>query len=238
MKNKTPRTSKKVLLTLLRKKQRAEGFNYITTQNTSYKILRWLFFAAVVYCTLINLFYIIGKSSEMAANLAYMGTPQPHQELEITRLYATLNIMIVSSFVLFLSEVSLWFKLPLLQIFFSIASSVAIIARLSSETKDPTGYVLIANHIIPLAILCIFAAVSGGLHLYQLKKDKEGCEAIGTIIYQKYGVVAKDVSPEEWDNILAEYKPEKIERKKRNKKAKKNKKETETKQEETENLNN
>ena len=228
MKNKAPKTSKEVLLTLLRKKQNEEGFGYITTKSTSYKILRWLFFAAVVYCTLINLFYILGKSGEMAANLAYMGNPEPHQELEISRLYTTLNIMVVSAVGVFLSEVALWFKLPLLQIIFSFSSSIVIIARLSSEINDPTGNVLVTNHIIPLAIMCVLAAVSGGLHLRQLKKDKECCEDINTIIYEKFGVVAKDVSPDEWDNILKAYKPEKIERQKRLKKEEKKNKQKES----------
>lgn len=220
MKTKTPKTSKEVLLTLLRKKQNKEGFSYITTKSTSYRIVRWLFFAAVIYCTLINLFYILGKSGEMAANLANMGTPQPHQELEIARLYTTLNIMVVSAIGIVLSEVFVWFKLPLLQFVFSLSSSIVIIARLSSEISDPTGNTLATNHIIPLVILCFFGAISAFLHLRQLYKDKQGCEEISAIIYKKFGVVAKDISPDEWDNILAEYNPQKPKSKKRSVKAK------------------
>lgn len=220
MKNKAPKTSKEVLLTLLRKKQANEGFGYITTKSTSYRIVRWIFFAAVIYCTLINLFYILGKSGEMAANLANMGTPQPHQELEIARLYTTLNIMFVAAVGIVLSEIFVWFKLPLLQAVFSIAASVTIIVRLSSEIKDPTSSTLAANHIIPLVIFCVFACVSAGLHLHQLYKDKKGCDEISAIIYNKFGVVAKELSPDEWDNVLAEYKPEKKASKKRSKKEK------------------
>lgn len=207
MKNKAPKTSKEVLLTLLRKKQSKNGVPYITTKSTSYRIVRWLFFAAVVYCTLINLFYILGKSGEMAANLANMGTPQPHQELEIARLRTTLSIMVIATVGIVLSEVFVWFKLPVLQFVFSIASSITIIARLSSEINDPTSNTLAANHIIPLVILCFFAIVSGTLHLRQLYKDKKGCNEISEIIYKKYGAVAKDISPDEWDNVLAEYNP-------------------------------
>lgn len=215
MKNKAPKTSKEVLLTLLRTKQEKEGLSYITTKSTSYRIIRWLFFAAVVYCTLINLFYIIGKSGEMAANLAYMGTPQPHQELEIARLYTTLNIMFVAAVGIVLSEIFVWLKLPLLQFIFSIAASITIIARLSSEISDPTSSTLAANHVIPLAVLCVLGTASAALHLHQLYKDKQGCDAISAIIYQKYGMVAKDISPDEWNSILEEYKPEKPASKKR-----------------------
>ena len=133
MKNKAPKTSKEVLLTLLREKQKKEGLSYITTKSTSYRIIRWLFFAAVVYCTLINLFYIIGKSGEMAANIANMGTPQPHQELEIARLYTTLNFMVVSATGIVLSEIFVWLKLPVLQFVFSIAASITIIPRPAQE---------------------------------------------------------------------------------------------------------
>lgn len=215
MKNKVPKTSKDVLLTLLRKKQAEEGLRYITTKSTSYRIIRWLFFAAVVYCTLINLFYIIGKSGEMAANLANMGAPQPHQELEIARLYTTLNIMVVATIGIVLSEIFVWLKMPVLQIVFSVASSITIIARLYSEIKDPTGSTLAANHIIPLVILCVFGAISSTLHIHQLYRDKQGCNEISAIIYQKYGMIAKDISPDEWNNILLEYKPEKPVSKKR-----------------------
>ncbi len=207
MKNKAPKTSKEVLLTLLRKKQSKNGVPYITTKSTSYRIVRWLFFAAVVYCTLINLFYILGKSGEMAANLANMGTPQPHQELEIARLHTTLSIMVIATVGIVLSEVFVWFKLPVLQFVFSIASSITIIWRLSSEINDPTSNTLAANHIIPLVILCFFATITAALHLRQLYKDKQGCNEISEIIYKKYGAVAKDISPNEWDNVLAEYNP-------------------------------
>lgn len=227
MKNKAPKTSKEVLLTLLREKQKKEGLSYITTKSTSYRIIRWLFFAAVVYCTLINLFYIIGKSGEMAANIANMGTPQPHQELEIARLYTTLNIMVVSATGIVLSEIFVWLKLPVLQFVFSIAASITIIARLSSEINDPTSSTLAANHIIPLVILCVLGTVSAALHLYQLYKDKQGCDAISAIIYQKYGMVAKDISPDEWNSILAEYKPEKSASKKRSVKARLKKEQSE-----------
>lgn len=219
MKNKAPKTSKEVLLTLLRKKQAKEGLSYITTKSTSYRIIRWLFFAAVIYCTLINLFYILGKSGEMAANLANMGTPQPHQELEIARLYTTLNIMVIASVGIVLSEIFVWFRLPLLQIVFSVASSVTIIARLSSEIDDPTSSTLAANHIIPLVILCVLSGVSAVLHLRQLYKDKQGSEEISAIIYNKFGVIAKELSPDEWDNVLAEYNPQKSTSKKRSVKA-------------------
>lgn len=223
MKNKTPKTSKEVLITLLRKKQAKEGLNYITTKSTSYRIVRWLFFAVVIYCTLINLFYILGKAGEMSANLANMGTPQPHQELEITRLYITLNIMVVAAVGIVLSEIFVWLKLPILQIVFSVVSGITIIARLSSEINDPTSNTLAANHIIPLAILCVLGAVSGGLHIRQLYKDKKGCDKISEIIYNKFGVVAKDISPDEWDNVLAEYNPEKSASKKRSVKARRKK---------------
>ena len=204
MKNKAPKTSKEVLLTLLRKKQSKNGVPYITTKSTSYRIFRWLFFAAVIYCTLINLFYILGKSGEMAANLANMGTPEEHQKNEIARLYTTLNIMVISTVGIALSEIFVWFKLPTLQVVFSVASSITIIARLSYEINDPTSNTLAANHIIPLAILCFLGIVSSVLHLNQLYKDKKGCEEISEIIYNKYGVVAKELSPDEWENVLAE----------------------------------
>lgn len=207
MKNKAPTTTKEILLFLLRKKQQKCGVSYITTKSTSYRIMRWLFFAAVLYCTFINLSYIIGKSGEMAANIANMGTPEAHQEIEIARLYTTLNVMVVAAFGIVLSEVAVWFKLPILQFVFSIASSVTIIVRLSSEINDRTSNTLASNHIIPLVFLCFCSAVSAGLLLHQLYRDKKGCEEIGEIIYKKYNAIAKDISPDEWDNVLAEYNP-------------------------------
>ena len=205
MKNKNPKTSKEVLLTLLRRHQ-AKGIPpYITTKSLSYKICRWIFFALVIICTAINLFYIIGKSGEMAANIANMGEVQPHQETEIARIYTSLNIMVVASFGIVLSEIFVWIKLPLLQLISCLASSIAIVWRLCFETNNSTSYTLVRNHIIPLSILCVFCAVSAIFYIRQLYKDKQGCLKISTFIYNEYGTVANEIPPEQWDDVLMVY---------------------------------
>jgi hypothetical protein len=214
MKNKKPKTSKEVLLTLVRKHQSKGIAPYITTKSTSYKIFRWTFFALVIICTVINLFYIISKSGNMAANIANMGEIQPHQELEIARLYTSLNIMVVASFGIVLSEIFIWFKLPLLQLISCIASSLTICLRIAVETTDTTSNALARNHIIPLAILCFFCIVSSALYLNQLKKDKKECDKLGTFIYNEYGIVAKDIPEDEWDEVLAVYNQKKDNKKK------------------------
>jgi len=231
MKNKTPKTSNEVLITLLRKKQSKNGIPYITTKSTSYRIVRWLFFAAVIYCTIINIIFILSKSGNMAANIANMGDIMPHQQLEIDRMYATLNIMVVASIGVVLSEVFVWLKLPLLQLVFAFASRTTIVLRLSSEISDTASNTLAKNHIIPLSIMCFLALISSVLHMRQLIKDKKGCEEINEIIYLKYNVVAKDISPDEWENILAEYKPEESKSKKRSVKARQKKEEEKLKKE-------
>jgi hypothetical protein len=220
MKNATPKNSKEVLLTLLRKKQKELGLGYITTENISYKIVRTLFILVLIYCLCINLLYILGKSGEMAANIANMGTPEPHQEIEIARLYTTIHIMIGATVGLALAEVFVWFKLPILQFVFNVASSVTIITRLSSEINDRTSYTLEANHIIPLSLLCILGAISGGLLFNQLYKDKKGCNELDKIIYTSYKVLPIDLPQSEWDNVLEAYNPP---QKVKKKKAKKNK---------------
>lgn len=204
-KNKT-RSSKTVLLELLREKQRREGAEYITTKSTPYKIFRFAFLAMIIICIFINLFYILGKSGEMAANLANMDKIEPHQQIEIDRLYTTIGIMIASTVGLLLSEVSVWFKLPILQLIFCLGSGITIILRLSSEINDTTSNVLVNHHIIPLGILCICCIVSAGLHIRQLYKDKKGCNALSELIYKKYSKTATDISPQEWETIISEYK--------------------------------
>lgn len=231
MKNKKPKSTKAILLTLLRKKQSKGIMPYITTKSTSYKIFRWSFFALVLICTFINLLYIFGKSNELNANLANMGEVQLHQEPEIAHIKASINIMSYATIGLVLSEVFIWFKLPFLQLISCLASSLTIIFRMSSEIKDPTENVLARNHIIPLSALCFFCIVSASLYLHQLYKDKKGCNEISEIIYKKYGAIAKDISPDEWDTVLAEYDPHKSNSKKRSVKArlkKQNKKDIET----------
>lgn len=207
MKNSAPKNSKEVLLTLLRKKQKDLGLGYITTKSTSYKIVRILFILALIYCLCINLLYILGKSGEMAANLANMGTPEPHQEIEISRLYTTIYIMIGATVGLVLAEIFVWFKLPIFQFILNVASSATIIARLSSEINDPTSYTLETNHIIPLALLCILGAISGGLLFNQLYRDKKGCNELDKIIYTNYKVLPIDLPQSEWDNVLEAYNP-------------------------------
>ena len=215
MKNKKPKSSKAVLLTLLRKKQSKGIMPYITTKSTSYRIFRWSFFVLVIVCTLINLFYILGKSGELNANIANMGEVQVHQSPEISHIKSTINIMTYATIGIVLSEIFIWFRLPLLQLISCLASSLTIIIRMSSEIKDPTSNTLAENHIIPLSVLCFFCIVSSGLYLHQLYKDKKGCNEISEIIYKKYGAIAKDISPDEWDNIIAEYDPYKSTSKKR-----------------------
>jgi hypothetical protein len=226
MKIKSAKTSKEVLLTLLRKKQKKVGFSYITNKHTSYRIFRWLFFAAVVYCTLINLFYILGKSGEMAANLANMGTPEPHQEIQITRITETIYIMIGAAAGIVLSEVFVWLKLPVLQFAFSLAPSIVIVARLSGEISDPTSYTLSTNHIVPLFVLCFFSAVSAILLFNQLRKDKKACEEINKIIYNKYKVLPEDLPESEWESVIEAYEP--IDTKKQKKSKRKSKRKDKT----------
>ena len=205
MKNKNPKSSKEVLLTMLRKHQ-AKGIPpYITTKSTSYRIFRWTFFALVIICTAINLFYILGKSGEMAANIANMGEIQPHQEIEIARLYTSLNIMVVASFGIVLSEIFVWCKLPFLQLISCLASSVTIVFRLYFETNEVASNALVRNHIIPLSILCFFCVVSAVLYIRQLHKDKQACLKISNFIYKEYGTVANNIPPDQWDEVLKVY---------------------------------
>ena len=213
-KNKT-KSSKTLLLELLREKQKREGLGYITTKSTPYKIFRYAFLAMVIICIFINLFYILGKSGEMAANLANMDKIEPHQQIEIDRLYTTIGIMIASTVGLLLSEIFIWFKLPILQLIFCFGSSITIILRLSLEIKDTTSNVLVNHHILPLVILCVCCAVSAGFHIRQLYKDKKGCNALSELIYKKYSKTATDISPEQWENIISEYKYEGSKSKKR-----------------------
>ncbi|MBQ4131044.1 MAG: hypothetical protein IJD71_01750 [Clostridia bacterium] len=217
MKNKSSKTSKEVLLNLLREKQKRIGFSYITTKHISYKIFRWLFFASLVYCTLINLFYILGKSGEMAANIAFMGDPEPHQEIEIARITTTIYIMIASAVALALSEVFVWLKLPVLQFTFSLIPSIVIVARLSGEIEDPTSYTLSTNHIVPLFITCFLSAVSAYLLFNQLRKDKKACNEINTIIYNTYRVSPDELPESEWDNVINAYEPRVSKKKKQSK---------------------
>ena len=226
MKNKKPKTTKEILLTLLRKKQSKGIMPYLTTKDTPYKVFRWLFFVALVICIGINLIYILGTLGRISATLAYKSSPtgteiQAHQQIEISYMYTSVNIMVVATLGLFLSEVFVWFKLPLLQLISCVASSITIISRMSAElayfskSDDLTSNTLTQNQKIPLAFLCFFCLVSSIIHLRQLYKDKKGCEAISEIIYKNSGALAKDISPDEWDNILEEFDPQKTNSKKR-----------------------
>lgn len=221
------KSSKTVLLELLRENQKREGAEYITTKSTPYKIFRFAFLAMIIICIFINLFYILGKSGEMAANIANMDKIEPHQQIEIDRLYTTIGIMIASTVGLLLSEVFIWFKLPILQLIFCLGSSITIIIRLASEINDTTSNVLVNHHIIPLGILCICCIVSASLHIHQLYKDKKGCNALSELIYKKYSKTATDISPEEWETIISEYKYEDSKSKKRSVKARMKKAEKE-----------
>lgn len=215
MKDKKPKSTKAILLALLRKKQSKGLPPYITTKSTSYRIFRWSFFVLVLVCTFINLFYILGKSGTLNANLANMGEAQLHQTPEIAHIQASITIMTIATIGIVLSEVFIWFKLPLLQLISCFASSITIVLRMSTEIYDPTSNTLFENHVIPLAALCFCCLITSVLHLRQLYKDKQGCNEISEIIYKKYGAIAKDISPEEWDKVLEEYDPTKSNSKKR-----------------------
>lgn len=208
-------TANDILLMHLRKKQSKDGGMYTTTKDTLYKIFRWSFFVMLLACTVINLMYILGAFGKMQAHLANMGNAQPHQQIEIENLKSAITAVSISSFCLFLSEVWIWFKKPLLQLIFCLGSSLAIILTLSSEIYDKTANTLANNHIIPLAVLCFCCIVSSLLYFRQLYKDKKGTDALATLIYKKYALTATDINEEQWQTILEEYKPWESKSKKR-----------------------
>lgn len=216
-----------ILLKYIRQKQLKEG-GYLTTDTTTYKIFRWCFFVALIVCLALNLFYVLGVSRQLLAHLANMGEIAPHQEIEIQRLKVSLTVVGVSVFFLFLSEVSLWFKLPVLQFVFCFGASSAIIARISAnEIYDKTSSTLMGNHIIPLTILCFFCLVSSFIYINQLRKDKIEIKKLSEYIYRKYSSDGTDIDSKQWETILKEYNPYKSESKKRSVKARNKKKDPE-----------
>ena len=196
-----------ILLMHLRKKQSKDGGMYTTTKDTLYRIFRWAFFVMLIACTVINLMYIFGAVGQMQAHLANMGNIEPHQKIEIENLKSSITLVSISAFCLFLSEVWIWFKKPLLQLVFCLGSSVAIILTLSGQIFDKTENTLANNHIIPLAILSFCCVVSSLLHFRQLYKDKKGTTELAELIYKKYSLTATDINEEQWQTILEEYKP-------------------------------
>ena len=225
-------TANDILLMHLRKKQSKDGGMYTTTKDTLYKIFRWSFFVVLLACTAINLMYILGALGQMQAHLANMGNIEPHQQNEIDALKSSIALVSVSAVCLFLSEVWIWFKKPLLQLIFCLGSSISIILTLSSQIFDKTENTLANNHIIPLAILCFCCIVSSMLYFRQLLKDKKGTDELAELIYKKYTLTATDINEEQWQTILEEYKPWESDSKKRSvkhrkRKAAKNKQEAE-----------
>lgn len=200
-------TANELLLLHLRKKQSKDGGMYTTTKDTLYRIFRWSFFVMLIGCTVINLLYIFGAVGTMQAHLANMGNVEAHQKIEIENLKNSITLVSVFAGCLFLSEVWVWFKKPLLQLLFCFASSTAIILTLSGQIADKTENTLANNHIIPLAILCFCCLVSSLLHFRQLYKDKKGTTKLAELIYKKYSLNATDINEEQWQTILEEYKP-------------------------------
>lgn len=203
--------SDKILLNLLRQKQKKDGISYITTKSISYKIVRFSFLAVMIICLAINIIYLLGVSGQLNANLQFAEELMDFQKEEIAEIRASIKIVGFLTVALFLGEVAIWFKQPILQILFTVIPGIAMIfhfeSRLSDTINDGDSAAFTYRHLIPLIILCLLCLISAGLHLRQKIKDKRGCREISEMIYEKYQVLAKDITEEQWETVLEEYQP-------------------------------
>lgn len=231
----------KILLKMLRERQQKQNIRYLTTKHNFYKFCKVMFRLLLVVCTALNIIFLISQWSSLQVTLANAGDLSDLQQQEVSEMKNGIYSVGVLSIVMLFSELFLDIKKPLFKIAFSLIPGILLLTTYASRLSDALDAgdysSFIWKHLVPIGLFMLFALMAGIIHLRQLYKDKKGMNEISEEIYKRYSVLAENITPEQWETILADYQPAKPKSKKRSVKArlrKESAKNTDTEKEPTE----
>ena len=87
--------------------------------------------------------------------------------------------------------------------------------RLSEALNAGDYSSFVFKHLLPLSIFAICGVLAAIIELRQKILDKKGCAEISEKIYKKFSLMAENISEEQWQSVLNDYKAEKPKSKKR-----------------------
>ncbi len=231
----------KILLNMLRERQQKQNICYMTTNHSFYKFCKFMFRLLLGVCTVINIIFLLGQWGGLQVTLANAGDLSDLQQQEVSEMKNGIYSVGVLSIVMLFSELFLDIKKPLFKIAFSLIPGILLLTTYASRLSDALDAgdysSFIWKHLVPIGLFMLFALMACIIHLRQLYKDKKGMNEISEEIYKRYSVLAENITPEQWETILADYQPAKPKSKKRSVKArlrKESAKNTDTEKEPTE----
>lgn len=212
----------KALLKMLREKQAKLGIDYIKTDGGFYMTFKILFYILLSACTIINILFILGEATSLAANLAYLKEPSTLQSTQIATIKNSIYTVCIFGTLLILSVIFLNKKRPVLKLAFTIFPCVILIVNyygsMSKEIEAGNYTSFMLKHLLPLGFLMVCAVITSVIELRQTYLDKKGMDEIAVKIYAEYSALADNITEEQWLNILNDYEPSKKGKKHKNKK--------------------
>ena len=208
-----------VLLKMLREKQVKQNIYYLTTESGLFSFLKVMLYISAIVCTAINLIFLLGQLGGLSANLANANTLNDLQQSQVAEIKNGIYSVAVMGVVLLLSLLFFKLKRPILYGGLGLFSGLVLIFvyadRLSEALGAGSYSSFIFKHLIPLGIFILCSVLAAIIHFRGNLLDKKGLNEISEKIYSKYSVLAENITPEQWESILAEYKSEPPKSKKR-----------------------
>lgn len=200
-----------MLMKMLRERQAKQNISYLTTDSGVYKFFKIMFIVLFIISTVLNLLFVLSEWGSLNANLMNADQLSELQQNQATGIKNGIYSVAIMSFILLFSALFLRLKKPVLQMVFSVIPAIILIfiyaGRLSEALGSGSYSSFIWKHLLPLGLLTVCSIVSAIIHLRQNILDKKGCNEISETIYRRYSVMADSITPEQWEAIMADYKP-------------------------------
>lgn len=228
------------LMQMLRQKQEKLNIHYLKTDSTVYRVCRVLFYIQSAICTLINLAYLLGVSGRLNANLSAAEGLSDYQSGQAADIKSSLYSVGIMGALLLIGAVFMAIRKPIAQLIFTLFPGGILLwvysSRLSEAISGGSFGSFVWKHLLPIGLLILFSLITGIIHIRQRLLDRRGCLEISERIYRQYAVMADHITPEQWEEILREYKPEESRSKKRSvkRRAQKHREKDQREQEKTE----
>ncbi len=207
------------LLKMLREKQIKQNISYLTIESGIFKFLSVIFWLSAIVCIVINLLFLLGQWGTLNANLANADVLNDLQQTQVAEIKNGIFSVLVMSIILLLSTLFFKLKRPILYGVLGLFSGLILIFtyadRLSEVLSAGDYSSFVFKHLIPIGIFMICGVTASIIHFRGEFLDKKGCREISEKIYTKYSVLVENITEEQWQNILNEYKAEAPKSKKR-----------------------
>jgi heme exporter protein D len=206
--------SELILLSMLRQKQYNMDIYYLTTDCLLYKALKVLFYILFVLCTGINILCSVSWSAQLGADLSVLQGATSVQSQVAAEIRGSITTVVIFGALLFVGALFTKYHKSIPAVCFSVVPSAILLYtfynRLSEAISTGHYAFFVWVHAVPLGLLMLCSIVMGAIEISQNILDKKGMEEVATEIYEKYSVLAEDISDAQWNELLNSYKkPEK-----------------------------